>query len=170
MIKAANLTNIDNLKILANVKAGDLTWSQNKDSVTIKRQNPVSIQLRNNSDGNLEINSFKHSSLVGTGNTAFNLKSSFGASDYNVKLMTDNGIKTINQKDTIYAKDAILYGGAGMIISQNSDPLNVDLNGSLDANSAKSISLFNVNSSYPLTIQAVMAGEYIYLGGNSSIV
>ena len=106
VINAADLTNIDNLKILSNVKAGDLTWSMNRQTVTIKQQNPVSIQLRNNGEntgGNLGIDSGKHTYLVGTRNTTFNFKNSFGNRDYdprwgitknyNVRLMTDNGIK-----------------------------------------------------------------------------
>ena len=175
VISAADLTKVENLKILSNVKAGDLTWSANKSSVTVKKQNPVSVQLRNDGEstgGNLSINSGKHTYLVGTKNTTFNFKNSFGNrdyeprwgiyTDYNVRLMTDNGIKFADTSNGITAKDVILYGGAGNIGGQGqSDALKLNMTGALEANSAKSIYLDSVHRSSPLTIQAITAGENI---------
>jgi len=175
VINAADLTKVENLKILSNVKAGDLTWSANKSSVTIKKQNPVSVQLRNNgesSGGNLEINSGKHTYLVGTKNTTFNFKNSLGnrdydprwgiSTDYNVRLMTDNGIKFADSNDVITAKNVILYGGAGNVGGQSqSEALRLSMTGSLEANSAKSVYLRNDEKTYLLTIQAVTAGANI---------
>ena len=126
-----NLTNIDNLKNLSNVKASDLTWNINKATVTIKQKNTISVQLRNNGEntgGNLDIDSGKHTYLVDTRNTNFNFIISVGNRDYeprwgittnyNVRLMTDKGIKTSSNNIIIFAKDAILYGGVGNIGGQ----------------------------------------------------
>lgn len=183
VINAADLTNVENLKILSNVKAGDLTWSKNKDTVTIKRQNPVSIQLRNNGEntgGNLEIDSGKHTYLVGANNTTFNFKNSLGnrdydprwgiTTDYNVRLMTDNGIKFNDSNNRITAKDVILYGGTGNIGGKgSSESMGLDMTGTLEANSAKSVYLHGERS-YPLTIQAITAGENIGIVGDNSIM
>lgn len=173
VIKAADLTNLDNLKILSNVKAGDLTWGMNKSSVTVKKQNPISIQLRSdgtNTGGNLSSNPGKHTYLVGTNNTTFNISNSFGSGGYNVRLMTDNGIKSYNSNNVITAKDAILYGGAGNIGGQSqNETLRLNMTGALDANSAKSIYLHGEDR-YPLTIQAISAGENIYIVGDNSII
>ena len=176
VIKAADLTKGENLKILSNVKAGDLTWSSSKDTVTIKKQNPVSVQLRNDGEstgGNLDINSSKHTYLVGTNNTTFNFKNSLGnrdydprwgvSTDYNVRLMTDNGIKFADSSNVITAKNAILYGGAGNVGDGQSGRLRLSMTGVLDANSSKSIYLDSVHRSAPLTIQAISVGENIGL-------
>lgn len=57
-----------------------------------------------------------------------------------------------------------MYGGAGNIGGQGqSEGLKLDMTGSLEANSAKSIYLDNVHRSASLTIQAITAGENIGL-------
>lgn len=141
------------------------------------KKNPVSVQLRNDgasTGGNLEIDSGKHTYLVGTNDTTFNFKNSFGNrdydprwgvyTDYNVRLMTDNGIRFYESSNVITAKNAILYGGTGNIGGQGqNEALKLDMTGALEANSAKSVYLRSVQENYPLTIQSIAAGENIRL-------
>ena len=152
-IQAANLNKVENLKLLASVKAGDLTWNEDG-SVDVRQRVPVSLDLREGGTitlGKKTRNIF----LAGTENTTFNFTSGFGSENSDIVLMTGNGIYLPkNEADRIYAKDLTVYAGRGDIGSLD-NYLRTKITGSLEANAGGSIFLDNLGD---LTIVSAIAG------------
>ena len=164
-ITAEDLSNLENLKLLSTLKTGDLTWDKNGDAI-IRRQHPVSLEIKKTDSDNLSVSADKQIYLVGTQNTAFNLKNFIHDTNSNVRLMTGNGI--FNNSTTIAAKDLIVYGGKGNVGTQE-NPLRVNLTGSLDANSGDSVYISSVGDN-KLTIQAIAANNDVNLNSKKDIV
>ena len=135
--------------------------------VTIRRQNPLSLEIKNAEGENLSVNAKNQIYLVGTENTKFNFSNFEHDTNSNVRLMTGNGIFT-NNNTTINAKDLIAYGGKGNV-GTKANPLRVNLSGSLDANSGDSVYVSSV-SSHNLTIQAVAENNDVSLSSKKDMV
>ena len=152
-IQAADLNKVENLKLLASVKAGDLTWNEDG-SVDVRQRVPVSLDLREGGTitlGKKTRNIF----LAGTENTTFNFTSGFGSENSDIVLMTGNGIYLPkNEADRIYAKDLTVYAGRGDIGSLD-NYLRTKITGSLEANAGGSIFIDNLGD---LTIVSAIAG------------
>ncbi|MBE6092031.1 MAG: leukotoxin LktA family filamentous adhesin [Selenomonas ruminantium] len=152
-IQAADLNKVENLKLLASVKAGDLTWNEDG-SVDVRQRVPVSLDLREGGTitlGKKTRNIF----LAGTENTTFNFTSGFGSEISDIVLMTGNGIYLPkNEADRIYAKDLTVYAGRGDIGSLD-NYLRTKITGSLEANAGGSIFIDNLGD---LTIVSAIAG------------
>lgn len=151
---------------MSTLKAGDLTWNKNGDAV-IRRQHPVSLEIRNNDSANLSVTAKNQVYLVGTENSKFNFSKFEHDTNSNVRLMTGNGIFT-NGSTTINAKDLIAYGGKGNVGEKN-NPLKVNLAGSLDANSGDSVYVSSVGDN-KLTIQAVAVNNDVSLQSKKDMV
>ncbi|MBE6092030.1 MAG: leukotoxin LktA family filamentous adhesin [Selenomonas ruminantium] len=152
-IQAADLNKVENLKLLASVKAGDLTWNEDG-SVDVRQRVPVSLDLREGGTitlGKKTRNIF----LAGTENTTFNFTSGFGSEISDIVLMTGNGIYLPkNEADRIYAKDLTVYAGRGDIGSLD-NYLRTKITDSLEANAGGSIFIDNLGD---LTIVSAIAG------------
>lgn len=158
-INAADLNKFENLQLLSTLKAGDLTWDKNGNAI-IRRQHPVSLEIKNNDSANLSVSTKNQIYLVGTKNTTFNFSKFEHDTSSNVRLMTGEGIFT-NGDTIISAKDLIAYGGFGNVGTKE-NPLKVNLAGSLDANSGDSVYISSVGENN-LTIQAIAATNDVNL-------
>lgn len=165
-INAVDLSKLENLKTLSTLKAGDLTWNANGDAI-IKRQHPISLEIKNSDGANLSVSAKDQIYLVGTENSSFNFSKFEHGTDSNVRLMTGNGIFT-NGDTMISAKDLIAHGGNGNVGTKE-NPFRVNLAGALDANSGDSVYISSVGENN-LTIQAIAATNDVSLQSKKNIV
>ena len=119
-ISYSNLKNEDNLKLLANARAGDLEWGDN--SVTYTPHDPIGLTLKDHSSSwNLYLKNAHNSiNLAAADNkTAFNIKTdgSIGSTDEDIILNSAEGLYLKNS--TMQAKNLILRGGNGSIYLEN---------------------------------------------------
>ena len=129
-IAYADLNKLENLQILSQAKAGDLTW--NDTSLTV-RQQPVTLQL-NGGKVTLNANSSNTAGagsiyLAGVKDTALDITGKISTSA-DVKLMSDKGVKM--EEGGITARNLTITGGTGDIGSSAHNIL-TNLSGSLDA-------------------------------------
>ncbi|MGP1366220.1 MAG: leukotoxin LktA family filamentous adhesin, partial [Schwartzia sp. (in: firmicutes)] len=159
-IPKAALKNEENLKILAQAQAGDITKNMDADghleSLTVRRQTPVSVKTA--VDGGVNVESHGHVYLSSTKDDALRVKGGINAGTNDVKLMAGRGITA---EGTITAKNLTLYGGAGDI-GQNGQALKTALTGVLRANTEGSLYL-NQTSAHDLTLGAIAVGRDIHL-------
>ncbi|MBE6102803.1 MAG: leukotoxin LktA family filamentous adhesin [Selenomonas ruminantium] len=158
IIKAQDINKTENLKILSQAKTGDLDWRYDG-SILVMRQLPVSLDLKKG--GTITIIERPERSgrtfLVGTENTTFNFTGGFGKpiSNYDVMLMTGNGIYLPNDGKSVISGDKVtLYAGRGNIGSLD-NYLRTNIVGYLDANAGGSIFISNEGD---LTIVSAVAG------------
>ena len=174
----------DNLKLLASAQAGELTWNYengNLVSVTVQKERPVVVSTPD--AGGVIVNSTgKPVYLAATspvkdadGNvkegSALHILSDINAGNNNVKLQAGNGITVAKDNGgagTITAKNLILHGGLGDV-GASAKPVQTDISGTLDANSAKSIAVHQVSTEHDLTLKSVIAGDAIELTADKAI-
>ena len=174
----------DNLKLLASAQAGELTWNYengNLVSVTVQKERPVVVSTPD--AGGVIVNSTgKPVYLAATspvkdadGNvkegSALHILSDINAGNNNVKLQAGNGITVAKDNGgagTITAKNLILHGGLGDV-GTSAKPVQTDISGTLDANSAKSIAVHQVSTEHDLTLKSVIAGDAIELTADKAI-
>ena len=155
-IPKAALKNEENLKILAQAQAGDITKNMDADghleSLTVRRQTPVSVKTA--VDGGVNVESNGHVYLSSTKDDALRVKGGINAGTNDVKLMAGRGITA---EGTITAKNLTLYGGAGDI-GQNGQAIKTALTGVLRANTEGSLYL-NQTSAHDLTLGNYQIGR-----------
>ncbi len=159
VIDNADISQVENLQILAQAKAGDLTWKQ--DSVVVRQQQPITV----NASGTVALNSDDNIYIAGVKDTELNISGSIKTTE-DVKLMSDDGI--IMNSGSITANNLIAYGGRGDIGS-STNMLTTDLSGTLDANALGSIYIDQIGQ-HDLVLQAVAAGENAILQAQKNIV
>ena len=152
-IQKDDITNVDNMKLLASAKAGDLTWNEDG-SVDVRQRVPVSLDLRE--DGTITLSKkTRNIFLAGTENTTFNFTSGFGSEESDIVLMTGNGVYLPkNEADQIYANDLTVYAGRGDVGSLD-NYLRTKITDSLETNAGGSIFLDNQGD---LTIISAITG------------
>lgn len=159
-IEKANLKNVENLKILSEAQAGDITKNYDAngklESLTVRRQTPVSVKTA--ADGGVTVNSHGHVFLSSTKDDALRVKGGINAGTNDVKLMAGRGITA---DGTITARNLTLYGGAGDIGSDG-QKITTELTGILRANTEGSLYL-NQTSAHDLTLGAIAVGRDIHL-------
>ena len=132
------LDQLDNLKLLANAKAGDLTWGE--DEVTLRQQQGITVQVLD-VDGEVNVEGRDNVYLLGVNNTTLNISDI--ATMGNIRLQGDSGVYA-SGSGTIKGVDLIIAGGTGGIGTADK-MINTDLSGSIDANAKDSIYLSAVN-------------------------
>jgi hypothetical protein len=166
-----DLTEVENLQLLSQAKAGDLTWKD--DSVVVKQQKPLTVELdggkltlnanqqKAENTGNIYIAGVKDTVLDVTGKTK---------TTENVKLMSDNGVKMT--EGGITANNLIITGGKGDVGS-DAHKILTNLSGTLDARTAGDIYLHQTgldgSAAKVLTIQNV-AGRQVNLASDAGMV
>lgn len=171
VINYADLTKLENLQLLSQAKAGDLTWSAADQTVTVRQQRPLTLQttgsvtLQANTSnttgaGSIYLAGVKDSALDVTGNIS---------TTADVKLMADKGVTM--ESGGITAKNLIVTGGSGDIGSAAKN-LNTNLSGTLDARTSGNLYLHQTgldgNAAQVLTIQSV-GGNLISLASDAGM-
>ena len=171
VINYADLTKLENLQLLSQAKAGDLTWSAADQTVTVRQQRPLTLQttgsvtLQANTSnttgaGSIYLAGVKDSALNVTGNIS---------TTADVKLMADKGVTM--ESGGITAKNLIVTGGSGDIGSAAKN-LNTNLSGTLDARTSGNLYLHQTgldgNAAQVLTIQSV-GGNLISLASDAGM-
>lgn len=158
-----DINQVDNLKILADAKAGDLTWGDN--ALTVKKQIPLTVQIEDGGKLNLNANTSKSSDsgniyLAGVKDTKLDVSGSI-STDKDVKLLSDKGLSMT--EGGIEARNLTVTGGKGDIGSEAHN-LNTNITGSLDAHTAGNIyvhqtALKTGDTVNPLTLQSLAGHE-----------
>ena len=166
-----SLSNEDNLQILSKAKAGDLTWDDEKNILTVRQQRPITIKasgtvdISANPDGTSSTGNIY---LAGVKNTQLNISGNIDT-NADVKLMSDNGVQM--ESGTITARNLIITGGNGDIGSEEKNIL-TNISGSLDARTEKNLYLHQMalggNEARVLTLQNAGASG-VYLTSDAGI-
>ena len=133
------LNYVDNLKILAAAKAGDLTWSD--DGVTVRQQQAITVQVKDK--GQVDVIGKDNVYLAGVEGTMLDINDIETTGD--IRLQGDAGVDV----DFLKGQDLTIVGGAGNITSSSNEGgyIHTDLTGSIDANADGTISFESVNGS-----------------------
>ena len=133
------LNDVENLKILAAAKAGDLTWSD--DGVTVRQQQAITVQVKDK--GQVNVTGRDNVYLAGVEGTMLDINDIETTGD--IRLQGDAGVDV----DFLKGQDLTIVGGAGNITSSSNEGgyIHTDLTGSIDANADGTISFESVNGS-----------------------
>ena len=166
-----DLTKVENLQLLSQAKAGDLTWKD--DSVVVKQQKPLTVEL---DGGKLTLNANQQKAentgniyIAGVKDTVLDVTGKIQTTE-DVKLMSDNGVKMT--EGGITADNLIITGGKGDVGSAAHNIL-TNLSGTLDARTAGDLYLHQTgldgSAAKVLTIQNV-AGRQVNLASDADMV
>lgn len=164
-IKYQDLTNIENLKLLATATSGDVTWNDSKQELTLARQKAINIQLNNGPSGkptgSITVSGSENIYLAAEKNTPLNINTI--STPKNVTLVGQLGVHPLGDGTIPDIKGAnlILKGGSGAL-GTSDRPLLVDMTGTVDVNTGGSIYLKST-ADRNLTVMAAGAGSDLYL-------
>lgn len=164
-ITADQLSNIDNLKVLAASKGGDLTWHEDG-SVTVRQQQAINLKV-NKADGTTTVKGKENVYLAGTEGTTLNVSDIQTEND--IKLMTDNGVFMTGDDGILSGKNLTIYGGNGSVGTADRY-ITTAISGMLDANSLDSVYIRQQEGAGNLTIQSVAVGNDVFLNAADGIV
>ena len=160
-INYADLNKEENLKLLANAKAGDLTWDEANQQVTIRQQQAITVAA----DGavNVAVEGNGNVYLAGVKGTTLDINDI--ETGGNVRLQGDDGVEV----GSIKGGNLIIAGGEGSITSGNANDLYVhtELTGSLDANAKGDI---YISETGDLDILTLATDKAAYLAATGSIL
>lgn len=157
------LNNEENLKLLANAKAGDLTWDEENQQVTIRQQQAITVQVKD--EGKVNVTGRDNVYLAGVKDTMLDINDI--ETDGDIRLQGDAGIDV----NSLKGQDLTIVGGTGSITnSANKDGyIYTDLTGSIDAKAEGTISFESVNGS-DLKILAAAVGKDFNLKAAGNIL
>lgn len=155
------LNDVENLKILAAAKAGDLTWSD--DGVTVRQQQAITVWVKDK--GQVNVTGRDNVYLAGVEGTMLDINDIKTTGD--IRLQGDAGIDV----NSLKGQDLTIVGGTGSITnSANKDGyIYTDLTGSIDAKAEGTISFESVNGS-DLKILAAAVGKDFNLKAAGNIL
>lgn len=163
-ISYAELNNETNLKILANAKAGDLTWGT--DGVIVQQQQAIYVKV--NEGGEVNVTGRDNVYLAGVKNTKLDINDI--ETDGDIRLQGDKGVYV----DYLKGNDLIIVGGTGDIMSSanKGNYVHTDLNGSIEATADGNIYLSTEDSAInkDLKILLLAAGKETNLAATGSIL
>lgn len=160
-INYADLNKEENLKLLANAKAGDLTWDEANQQVTIRQQQAITVAA----DGavNVAVEGNGNVYLAGVKDTTLDINDI--ETGGNIRLQGDDGVEV----GSIKGGNLIIAGGEGSITSGNADDLYVhtELTGSLDAKAKGDI---YISETGDLDILTLATDKAAHLAATGSIL
>lgn len=156
-----DLSTLENMKLLAASKAGDLTWDDANNQVIIRRQQPINLELRNKATGVVTVNGRDNVYVSAIKDSTLNFNKVETKGD--VKLTADNGINMIGNDGIITGRNLIISSGTGSIGSQDKHIV-TKVTGTVDANAGQDIYLEQKDG--VLTLLAVAAGKDINIIAN----
>ena len=130
-----DMGNLDNLKLLAQAKAGDLTWNDAENRIEVRQQRQITVQLADGGKLNLQANTSKTENtgnvyLAGVKDTMLDISGTINTTQ-DVKLLSDKGVRMNN--GSIVADNLIIQGGKGNVGSKDAF-IKTNISGNLEAN------------------------------------
>ena len=134
-IAYSEMSKLENLKLLAQAKAGDLTWNNTDNRIEVRQQRQITVQMANGGKLNLQANTSNTADtgnvyLAGVKNTTLNISGTINTTQ-DVKLLSDTGVSMSD--GSIVAKNLIIQGGKGDVGSENAF-ITTNISGNLEAN------------------------------------
>ena len=134
-IAYSEMGKLDNLKLLAQAKAGDLTWNDADNRIEVRQQRQITVQLADGGKLNLQANTSNTADtgnvyLAGVKNTTLDISGTINTTQ-DVKLLSDKGVRMNN--GSIVADNLIIQGGKGNVGSKDAF-IKTNISGNLEAN------------------------------------
>lgn len=134
-IAYSEMGKLDNLKLLAQAKAGDLTWNNADNRIEVRQQRQITVQLADGGKLNLQANTSKTENtgnvyLAGVKDTMLDISGTINTTQ-DVKLLSDKGVRM--NKGSIVADNLIIQGGKGNVGSKDAF-IKTNISGNLEAN------------------------------------
>lgn len=134
-IAYSEMGKLDNLKLLAQAKAGDLTWNDADNRIEVRQQRQITVQLTDGGKLNLKANTSGADNtgnvyLAGVKDTMLDISGTINTTQ-DVKLLSDMGIRMNN--GSIVADNLIIQGGKGNVGSKDAF-IKTNISGNLEAN------------------------------------
>ena len=130
-----DMGNLDNLKLLAQAKAGDLTWNDADSRIEVRQQRQITVKLADGGKLNLKANTSGADNtgnvyLAGVKDTMLDISGTINTTQ-DVKLLSDKGVRMNN--GSIVADNLIIQGGKGNVGSKDAF-IKTNISGNLEAN------------------------------------
>lgn len=173
VIGVSDLTDVANLKALANASASNVTWDAAKEEFTITDKLPLGIQssgaIRIETDGNAYLAGRTEDNAAIENQLNIDLINAADGTG-NITLQGHDGIYNVHDGDdaAIIGNDLVIQGGENGSIGTDERMMNVALNGTLQAQSKGSIYVNQLVGD--LELVSVGAGEDIVLQASGNIV
>ena len=149
VIDYADLNDEASLKLLAQAKAGDLTWDEKNQQVTIRQQQAITVQVKQEG-GKVDVTGKDNVYLAGVQGTELNVNGITTTGD--IRLQGDEGVIV---DGTLKGHDLTIAGGSGSIMGAGSDDyVDTNISGTLDANAGKNIYISETGDLNILTLAA----------------
>lgn len=134
-IAYSEMGKLDNLKLLAQAKAGDLTWNDADNRIEVRQQRQITVQLADDGKLNLKANTSGTDNtgnvyLAGVKDTMLDISGTINTTQ-DVKLLSDKGIRM--NDGSIVADNLIIQGGNGDVGSKDTF-IKTNISGNLEAN------------------------------------
>ena len=134
-IAYSEMGKLDNLKLLAQAKAGDLTWNDADNRIEVRQQRQITVQLADDGKLNLKANTSNADNtgnvyLAGVKDTMLDISGTINTTQ-DVKLLSDKGIRM--NDGSIVADNLIIQGGNGDVGSKDAF-IKTNISGNLEAN------------------------------------
>ncbi|WP_418309194.1 leukotoxin LktA family filamentous adhesin [Phascolarctobacterium succinatutens] len=134
-IAYSEMSKLDNLKVLAQAKAGDLTWNDADNRIEVRQQRQITVKLADGGKLNLQANTSKTENtgnvyLAGVKDTMLDISGTINTTQ-DVKLLSDKGVCMNN--GSIVADNLIIQGGKGNVGSKDAF-IKTNISGNLEAN------------------------------------
>ena len=126
---------LDNLKLLAQAKAGDLTWNDADNRIEVRQQRQITVQMADGGKLNLKANTSNTDNtgnvyLAGVKDTMLDISGTINTTQ-DVKLLSDKGVRM--NEGSIVANNLIIQGGNGDVGSKDAF-IKTNISGNLEAN------------------------------------
>lgn len=162
VIDYADLNDEANLKLLAQAKAGDLTWDELNQQVTIRQQQAITVQVKQEG-GKVDVTGKDNVYLAGVQGTELNVNGITTTGD--IRLQGDDGVYV---DGTLTGVDLTITGGTGDIMGAGSDDyVDTNISGTLDANANGSI---YISQNGDLKVLTVATNALAYLKATNNIL
>lgn len=134
-IAYSEMGKLDNLKLLAQAKAGDLTWNNADNRIEVRQQRQITVQLADSGKLNLKANTSNTDNtgnvyLAGVKDTMLDISGTINTTQ-DVKLLSDKGVRM--NEGSIVANNLIIQGGNGDVGSKDAF-IKTNISGNLEAN------------------------------------
>ena len=164
---------LDNLKLLAQAKAGDLTWNDTDNRIEVRQQRQITVQLADGGKLNLKANTSGADNtgnvyLAGVKDTMLDISGTINTTQ-DVKLLSDKGVRMDN--GSIVAKNLIIQGGNGDVGSKDAF-IKTNISGNLEANTDTGYGVYlhqtavGGKPAHVLTIQDAATGTLVLKADN----
>lgn len=152
------------LKLLAQAKAGDLTWNEENQQVTIRQQQAITVSVNQKADGtygNVNVDANKNVYLAGVKDSQLNITGV--DTDGDIRLQGDKGI---NVNGTLSGEDLTLTG-KGDIVGNDNGYVKTDVTGNIYANTTGDI---NIHHTGDMNLLSIATNQSANLKADGSIL